>query len=214
MTIDKNKITDIPTEVADYYSAKLVEYGETARGVDWDGEESQVRRFMQLSKIIDQPIGFSLNDLGCGYGALFEYLSAHCQNFTYNGYDVSGDMIRAARARCADNRNARFAIAAEPHEIADYGIASGIFNVRLGRSNGEWRSYLEATLNALNRTSRQGFAFNCLTSYSDSEKMRAYLYYADPCTLFDLCKRRYSRHVALLHDYGLYEFTIIVRKRL
>lgn len=210
----KNNITEILTEVADYYSAKLAEHGETARGVDWDGEESQVRRFKQLSKIIDQPIGFSLNDLGCGYGALFEYLSAHFQNFTYNGYDVSGDMIRAAQARYANNPNASFTVAAEPHEMADYGIASGIFNVRLGRSDAEWQSYVEATLNTLNRTSRRGFAFNCLTSYSDSEKMRAYLYYADPCTLFDLCKRRYSRHVALLHDYGLYEFTIIARKHL
>jgi hypothetical protein len=48
--------------------------------------------------------------------------------------------------------------------------------------------------------------------YSDPERMRAHLYYADPCRLFDHCKRRYSRHVALLHDYGLYEFTILVRK--
>jgi hypothetical protein len=51
-----------------------------------------------------------------------------------------------------------------------------------------------------------------LTSYSDEDKMRAHLYYTDPTWAFDLCKRRYSRHVALLHDYGLYEFTILVRK--
>ncbi|MFX7953370.1 class I SAM-dependent methyltransferase, partial [Acinetobacter baumannii] len=57
-----------------------------------------------------------------------------------------------------------------------------------------------------------GFSFNCLTSYSDEDRKRDYLYYADPCQLFDLCKRRYSRQVALLHDYGLYEFTILVRK--
>ncbi|REM56201.1 class I SAM-dependent methyltransferase, partial [Mycobacterium tuberculosis] len=49
-------------------------------------------------------------------------------------------------------------------------------------------------------------------SYSDASKMRDDLYYADPCALFDLCKRRYSKSVALLHDYGLYEFTILVRK--
>ena len=42
--------------------------------------------------------------------------------------------------------------------------------------------------------------------------MRPDLYYADPCELFDRCKRRYSRNVALLHDYDLYEFTILVRK--
>jgi hypothetical protein len=29
---------------------------------------------------------------------------------------------------------------------------------------------------------------------------------------FDHCKRNFSRQVALLHDYGLWEFTILVRK--
>jgi len=42
--------------------------------------------------------------------------------------------------------------------------------------------------------------------------MRDYLYYGDPCFYFDLCKRSYSRQVALMHDYGLYEFTLLVRK--
>jgi hypothetical protein len=44
--------------------------------------------------------------------------------------------------------------------------------------------------------------------------MRPDLYYGDPCALFDHCKRRYARNVAVLHDYGLYEFTILVRKDL
>ena len=210
----ENKTTDILVEVADYYSAKLAEHGETPRGVDWNGEESQELRFDQLTQVIPQPAGFSLNDLGCGYGALFDYLNLNlgCRDFAYNGSDVSADMIRAALDRHANSPNARFSVAAEPPEIADYGIASGIFNVRLGRSDAEWCNYLEATLDVLDRTSRLGFAFNCLTSYSDADKMRDYLYYADPCVLFDLCKRRYSRHVALLHDYGLYEFTILVKK--
>lgn len=211
--MEKNK-TDLLREVADYYATKLAEHGVTPRGVDWNGEESQVLRFEQLSKVVDQSIDFSLNDLGCGYGALFDYLNSRYREFTYNGCDISGDMIRAAQARYANSPNARFTVAAEPPEMADYGIASGIFNVRLGRSDAEWRDYLEATLDVLDRTSRLGFAFNCLTSYSDADKMRAYLYYADPCALFDLCRRRYSRHVAVLHDYGLYEFAILVRKHL
>ena len=208
-----NKANDILTEVADYYSAKLAEHGETPRGVDWNGEESQVLRFTQLAKIIQPSSTFSLNDLGCGYGALFDYLNTISQDFIYTGCDVSSDMIEAAKTRYATHANAHFVVASEPPEMADYGIASGIFNVRLGRNDAEWQQYLENTLDVLNNTSRQGFAFNCLTSYSDADKMRDYLYYADPCWLFDLCKRRYSRHVALLHDYGLYEFTILVRKQ-
>lgn len=210
--ITSSRVRDILIGVANYYSAKLAEHGETARGVDWNGEESQVLRFEQLCKIIDQPSAFSINDLGCGYGALYDYMSSHYQNYLYNGYDISPGMIRAAQDRYSKKPGAIFTVAGEPLVAADYGIASGIFNVRLGHSDAQWRNHLQTTLDILDRTCKRGFAFNCLTSYSDADKMRDYLHYADPCELFDLCKRRYSRHVALLHDYGLYEFTILVRK--
>lgn len=209
--MQNNKI-DLLTEVAEYYTSKLAQHGETPRGVDWNGEESQTLRFEQLCKIIDTSNPFSVNDLGCGYGAFYGFLAHRYASFSYSGIDVSGDMIRAAERRYQDRSQAHFVLSSEPEQLADYGVASGIFNVRLGRSEDEWRSYLEATLDTLDRTSRFGFAFNGLTSYSDADKMRDYLYYADPCALFDLCKRRYSKSVALLHDYGLYEFTILVRK--
>ncbi len=209
----QNNKTDLLTEVAEYYTTKLAEHGETPRGVDWNGEESQTLRFKNLCKIVDTSNQFSINDLGCGYGALYGFLANKYEEFSYSGIDVSESMIRAAEQRYKDKSQARFVLSSEPDQVADYGVASGIFNVCLGRSDDEWRSYLEATLDVLDRTSRVGFAFNCLTSYSDEDKMRDYLYYADPCVLFDLCKRRYSRNVALLHDYGLYEFTILVRKQ-
>ncbi len=209
--MQENK-TDLLTEVADYYSEKLAQHGETPRGVDWNGEESQALRFEQLCKIIDDRRQFSLNDLGCGYGALHDFLASRFSEFSYSGIDVSKSMIQSAEQRCQGIVRARFVVSSEPDGIADFGVASGIFNVRLGRSDAEWRAYLEATLDILGRTSRLGFSFNCLTSYSDADKMRDDLYYADPCAMFDLCKRRYSRNVSLLHDYGLYEFTILVRK--
>ena len=56
------------------------------------------------------------------------------------------------------------------------------------------------------------FAFNLLTAYSSPGLQRPDLYYADACFFFDHCMKRYSRHVALLHDYGLFEFTVLVRK--
>tara|TARA_R100001143_G_C3346887_1_gene127296 strand:- start:609 stop:1244 length:636 start_codon:yes stop_codon:yes gene_type:complete len=205
--------TDLLTEVANYYSNKIVEYGQTPQGVDWNGEESQTLRFEQLSKVVvGSAANFSVNDLGCGYGALFDYLKSRYTLSAYLGIDVSKDMIRSAQSNHQEESETRFIVAAKPDSIADYGMASGIFNVRLERNDNEWFEYLQATLDILNDTSQYGFAFNCLTAYSDEDKKRDYLYYADPCKLFDLCKRRYSRQIALLHDYGLYEFTILVRK--
>lgn len=204
----------ILVEVAQYYSTKIAEHGETPRGVDWNSVESQLLRFSQLYKIIQTTNHFSLNDLGCGYGALFDYLISNNSDVTYYGYDVSNNMIEAAIARYANYTNANFSVKSEPSNIANYSVASGIFNVRLKYSDAEWTEYLINTLDVLNEKSQQGFAFNCLTSYSDTDKMRDYLYYADPCWLFNLCKRRYSHHVALLHDYGLYEFTLLIKKQL
>jgi len=209
----KNKETDLLSEIAEYYTSKLTKYGETPRGVDWNGEESQTLRFKQLCKIIDVPSQFSINDLGCGYGALYNYFTRKYEDFSYLGVDISENMIRAASHRYQNKTQAQFIRSSEPNRIADFGIASGIFSVRLHRSDTEWKSYIEATLDVLEQSSRIGFSFNCLTSYSDVDKMRDYLFYADPCVLFDLCKRRYSRNVALLHDYGLYEFTILVKKQ-
>jgi hypothetical protein len=57
-----------------------------------------------------------------------------------------------------------------------------------------------------------GFAFNCLTIYSDSDHRKSELYYADPLYLFDYCKKNFSKNVTLLHDYGEYDFTILVKK--
>jgi SAM-dependent methyltransferase len=210
MESDKSGIL---TEVADYYSSKLAQHGETPQGVDWNGKEGQYLRFQKLDMIIEKNKPFSINDVGSGYGAFYDFLRERHPSFSYNGIDVSEDMIIAAKMRYQDQARVQFHVGSEPEQVADYGVASGIFNVRLGRSDSEWSTYIEDVLDTLDRTSRLGFAFNCLTSYSDVEKMRDYLYYANPCALFDLCKRRYSRNVALLHDYDLYEFTILVRKQ-
>ena len=97
-------------------------------------------------------------------------------------------------------------------KVADYGLASGIFNVKLGHSDKEWQTYFYDNLHLLNQVSLKGFSFNCLTSYSDPDKMSAKLFYPNPGVIFDYCKQNFSRNVALLHDYDLYEFTILVRK--
>lgn len=206
---ERNRDT-LLNEVADYYSAKLKDHGMTAKGVDWSSADSQILRFEQLLRILRGDEEFSLNDLGCGYGALLRHLQPKYPRFSYMGVDVSEAMIAAA-SRDAP-AHAAFHLGSEPPAVADYSVASGIFNVRLSQSESDWAAYMHATVDVLDRSSSKGFAFNCLTSYSDSDKMRPDLHYADPCYWFDLCKRKYSRNVALLHDYGLYEFTILVRK--
>lgn len=201
----------IRRKVADYYTAKVEQYGSTPRGVDWNSPESQELRFEQLLRVVDGPAPFSLNDYGCGYGRLAGYLRERGTACDYRGFDLAPRMIEAARQQYAGTP-CTFTSREADLAPADYTVASGIFNVKLDTPAEAWTGYVLDTLGRLDALSVRGFAFNVLTAYSDAERMRPDLYYADPCFLFDHCKKRHVRRVALLHDYPLYEFTVIVRK--
>lgn len=204
-----DKILD---SVNKYYTEKIIEHGVSPKGVDWNGQESQELRFQQLTSVIKEDSGFSVLDFGCGYGALLDYMLQNKSGFQYRGFDISEEMIAQARKHNAKHTNASWATQMQDGETFDYSILSGIFNVRQGVNDAEWQKYVTDTLDMVNRCSTKGFSFNILTSYSDKEYMRDYLYYADPCFYFDYCKKHFSKYVALLHDYPLYEFTIVVRK--
>lgn len=199
-------------DVKNYYTEKIETFGQTARGVDWSSEQSQQLRFQQLARVFDSDRSFSINDLGCGYGALYDYLRPVIADLRYTGVDISSKMIESARSRIGAEQNVKLFVASVPPEPTDYSVASGIFNVRLHHTVSEWSQYVYSTLETLNQSSTKGFSFNCLTSYSDSDRIRPDLFYANPCEIFDFCKSHFSRNVALLHDYNLYEFTILVRK--
>ena len=198
--------------VAAYYSKRVRDHGPVPAGVDWNGAEGQRLRFEVLLRVADAAPAFSIDDYGCGYGALYDHLCGMPgARADYLGIDISEDMI--ARAKSSHpGQEARFVHGESSPRVADYAVASGIFNVRLGAPTGDWSRHIEDCLGRMDAGSRLGFSFNCLSSYSDPPLRKDYLHYADPLHYFDLCKRRYSRNVSLIHDYGLYEFTVLVRK--
>jgi SAM-dependent methyltransferase len=198
-------------QVRQYYEGKLADHGATARGVDWNSEESQLLRFRELARLFDTDVDGAVIDYGCGYGAMAEFIRRGGHSGPYCGFDVSERMIEAARARYGALPDCRFESNRAAVEPAMYTVASGIFNVKQDASDEEWRGYVHETIADLRRLSTRGFAFNALTSYSDPGRKRPDLYYADPLELFDYCKRHVSRFVSLLHDTPLYEFTLIVR---
>jgi len=195
-----------------YYSAKVTQHGAAPAAADWNSSESQELRFRELLRICRSGDPFSINDIGCGYGALVPTLQARGHDFTYRGFDISPAMVEQARHTLGENERWSFTAREDELAPADYSVASGIFNVKLEAQEVDWRRHVLETLDRLDELSIRGFSFNMLTSYSDPDRMRVDLYYANPGEIFDQCKRRYSPHVALLHDYGLWEFTVLVRK--
>ena len=207
-------INETQKKLNDYFTEKLETFGATAKGVDYNGEQARQIRFAELVKIIHPAQPFSIIDYGCGYGAMFEYLNERGWDFDYYGVDLIEKMVRAGREKYAAFSNAHFTTDEKELSVADYLVAAGIFNIKLESPYEEWQEFICQTLPRMNALCAKAFAFNMLTKYSDADRMaeRPDLFYGDPLFFFDFCKRNFSRNVALLHDYGLYDFTILVRK--
>lgn len=196
--------------VSQFFSNQIKKHGACAKGVDWRDEASQELRFKRLLANLPIQNGSSMNDLGCGYGALKEYIDLNKFDLKYHGFDISAEMIDAARKRFHSESSFTMLSESDALPEADFGVCSGIFNLRLEIDDNDWRDYIYRTIHKLNQSSRVGFSFNMLTSYSDHDKMRPDLYYSDPAEFFDYAKKKLSRFVTLDHGYNLYEFTLTV----
>ncbi|MHC1729912.1 MAG: trans-aconitate 2-methyltransferase [Syntrophobacteraceae bacterium] len=200
-------------KVADLYSRNLNKYGMTPMSTGWRDEAGQQLRFKKLAQIImpeDIRDGFSVNDFGCGYGAMFNYLDERFPGaiVSYKGYDISSEMIAAARSRFSKEARATFIESAGIDGVADYSFVSGTFNVRIGSTESEWSNYINKCLVELFSKSSKGLAFNLLTSYVEWKDDN--LFYADPSVYFAFCKANLSKYISILHDYPLYEWTMLI----
>lgn len=207
-------VDDALASVRALYTDNLAEHGLVSRSVGWPDAASQRLRFDKLALVLeatDPQRAISVTDLGCGYGAMFHYLDDRNRPPVgrYVGYDISEPMLDAARRHCDDPRVV-LVNSSEPVEVTDYAFVSGTFNVRMGASEEAWEGHVREAVATLCSHVRRGLAFNLLTTYVDWRKED--LYYADPGRFFDFCRRELSRYVTLVHDYPLYEWTMLVRK--
>lgn len=207
-------MADVYASIRDYYAAKVLRHGPTPLGVDWTCAPTQELRFVQLLKLIPTCNAFSINDIGCGYGALPGFLHRRFRGtaIDYHGVDIVPEMIAQARKR---NRRpwVRFAVAQRGHRVADYSVASGIFNVMLYHSDEAWRAFVASTLDDMARTSRSGFAVNFMLPLRPGEAGPLELYRVDPEVWIDYCRLSYGVEPILVSDYGMREFTLLVPAR-
>lgn len=195
-----------------HYEPLLAAHGAGALGVGWNSREAQERRFEQLARVLHGARApWSILDYGCGTGDLLRWLRARGDSCSYTGFDLSARMIDEASTA---HRNAdRATFTSDEHGLspADFVFASGIFNLRFGCTDEHWHDYIVRTVEQLSRLSIRGFAFNLLSSHSDSARKHDDLHYADPAWWLEHCLHRYSTRSAVLHDYDLWDFTVVVR---
>jgi hypothetical protein len=203
------------TPVTAAYRLQYRRNGATPKGVFWSSEDNMRKRFEILSRVFypeDIATGEAcIADLGCGYGALYDFLKAHpiLRGGEYRGYDICKSLLDACKTRVRDPR-ASFHLSMRVTEPADYLFVSGTFNLKLGADEVDWLTYIQTSLEALWNQTNKALAFNML-DITDAGTMSA-LYYADPQIFETFCRDNLSDNVTLISGYGLPDFTIFVHR--
>lgn len=201
-------------EISSFYKDKITAFGASAEGVGWNGPAAQQIRFKQLCRLLPKNQKFSLVDLGCGYGELYYYIKEHVtKNCSYIGLDISQAMLDKAKTYLPDHEvNLQLHHSQGELPVCDFLVSSGTFNIKGSSTDDHWRAYVLSYIDNIASKTKFGFAVNFLTSFSELEKKRRDHYYCDPGFIFNYLKTNIAKNVSLLHDYQLYDFTIIVRK--
>lgn len=203
--------------IADYYAGRAHRFGSTPLGVDWTCLASQQLRFVQLMKVCDFTVPLSLNDVGCGYGALVGYLlKRHAEaDIDYLGIDLAKTMQCRASQLWRAHSWASFTTSQSIPRAADYCVASGVFNVKLQQSVQHWEHFVAVTLNDMHRASHKGFAVNFMLENSNSSYNNSCdgLYKSQPENWVRHCEREFGSPVTLIEGYGQPEFTLFVQRQ-
>ncbi len=195
------------------YEKRLAEFGASPKGVLWKDVDGQLLRFEILAGVIPAETGtqsITVSDLGCGYGALFDFLLTlpGVDIARYRGYDISKAMLEQAERRITDPR-AAFARSGETLEVADYSFVSGTYNLIAQAGIFEWRDYAARSLARLWDRTAKGLAFNMLSA--TRPVVVGNLYRTPPDFFIDLF-RRLKAEVTLVDDYPLDEWTLLARR--
>lgn len=199
--------------IAQDYGRRVSEQGPCAKAAGWRDTQTQHMRFFQLFKLFEGDKGpYSVADLGCGYGEMLNAMpdSIKKKISLYTGYDISVEMVEAAQRLFSAEENCLFVQDSEITEPSDYVLASGIFNHHFDADLAAWKTHIQDTLRHMVKKARKGAAFNIMSTYVDYQE--DYIYYADPAEMLSFCLDEFGRHVRLLHDYPLYEFTVLIKK--
>lgn len=213
---DAAPITAVPLDavlagVETYYAETVTRFGATPRGVDWTCVATQEMRFVQLLKLCRLTRPFSLNDVGCGYGALLAFLARRHPGLEidYLGIDVVPGMVSRARRR---HRGRRFIVGNDSKRIADYAVSSGVMNVMLDHPRPLWEAFVADTMRRMHATSRCGFAVNFLAETANGSSARG-LYRTGPEIWAEFCRDALGCSVEIVSGYGMREFTLLARSQ-
>ncbi|MGE4169552.1 MAG: trans-aconitate 2-methyltransferase [Candidatus Margulisiibacteriota bacterium] len=193
-------------EIADYYNESCDHFGASHKALGWSSAYTQELRFFVLS-LLGNWEGESVLDVGCGLGDFYAYLVKNELRFTYEGIDISPNMIALAQKT---QPKADFKVLdildSDFYKHYDYVVASGAFTVRVN----DQYAYLKQNMQKMYLLSKKAMAFNCLSNRAEQQDQDLLFYY-DPVRVLEMAFEL-SPYVEIRHHYLPNDFTVFVYK--
>jgi len=147
-----------------FYLNAYKKYGTTARGLNWDSEDSQSIRFEVLASFLKDEISTcSIVDAGCGFGDFYLFLSnKNLLPKSYVGIDCMQNFIDIAKEKYPSCAFTCRDVLKDELIYADWYVASGSLNIL--NSFDTW-IFLEKML----MYAKKGIVFNILEGSKKSE---------------------------------------------
>ena len=200
------------------YWKRFQQFGSTPQGSFWATEARQALRFEIILCEIDKlsgADGFSLADVGCGYGALVDHLLKRPTTSvtSYIGYDISDQLILACQRRF-EQTWASFICSPAPRQEQDFSVMSGPFNLAATRDLELWQNYVFRALQACWSHTRVAMIFNLQVASSARISPQSHIYYANSDQVLEYCVARFGPTKRLVHPDLPQDATFVVLKPL
>lgn len=182
-----------------FYRKAIKEFGVSAKGVHWNTQFSQYKRFEVLCDFLDKKElrDASIVDAGCGFGELYNFmLKRELMPKHYCGIDCESEMIQISKDRFPKPEFYVKDILKDTLPVADYYMCSGAMNLL------PKRLFFQFIYQCYTH-SKKGFIFNFLKKDSFNN--------IDPRKVIKFCKELNGEYI-LEEDYLRNDLSIFLKK--
>ena len=204
----------IDGKIAEIYNQRFLKLGPSPEASMWFSKKRQFARFeiiLNEIKLLNKNNKRSIIDIGCGYGAFYEFLLGRGADdiWSYYGYDVSNEVIKFCKEKYS--QGAAFHTGSIPTFTAEFIIMSGTYNFFPTKDYNSWRLYFFRSLKALWSKTTCAMIFNLQTS--DKEKITdGGIVYTSTNEIENFCKSSFGNVKAVINSAIPKDVTFVIKK--
>ena len=202
-------------EIAATFNSRFDAYGPKPEASLWFSKSRQLARFSTLIEAILARIsnsGWSIGDVGCGYGGFLDYLETHYKDidFKYYGYDIADRVIEYC-SKNLQTANATFLHSSRPTRKVDFHVMSGTYNYAPETSVRIWSSYVRNELKHILDKTNQCMIFNLMVADKPTIS-NADIFYEELGSFLSFCNTHLGQTTVYGHPLLKQEKTFCVTK--